>query len=195
MSLPGFFGTTLSTIPHEVPYLLPDARLLQAWGKRLSDVSGWKVGINWQGRPDASVDALRSIPLREFAPLAISGVTLVSLQKRVGLDQLSAAREQFPVLTLGEDIDEQAGPFMDTAAIMKQLDLVITSDTATAHLAGALGVPVWVVLPHAAEWRWMRDREDSPWYPTMRLFRQSRPGSWSEPFAEISKRLDILSRR
>jgi hypothetical protein len=130
------------------------------------------------------------MPLAQFAPLAqVPGVTLVSLQKGPGTEQLRQADERLPVTELGSHLDEEAGPFMDTAAVMGNLDLVITTDTAAAHLAGSLGVPVWVALPFAPDWRWLADRADSPWYPTMRLFRQERPGDWAGVFARIAQAL------
>jgi hypothetical protein len=116
-------------------------------------------------------------------------VHLLSLQKGPGREQLPAIPGRLPVTDLGGQLDETTGAFMDTAAVMKNLDLVITSDTAIAHLAGALGVPVWVALNDVPDWRWLLDREDSPWYPTMRLFRQSRPGQWADVFERIAEAL------
>jgi len=129
--------------------------------------------------------------VRQFAPLAkIDGVRLVNLQKGTGAEQI-AGNEGLEIIDLGPQLDEVAGPFMDTAAVMKNLDLVVTSDTAVAHLAGALAVPVWVALGVNSDWRWLADREDSPWYPTMRLFRQRRPGDWTDVFARLSAQLQI----
>ena len=128
------------------------------------------------------------MPLRHFAPLAaIPGVRLFSLQKGFGAEQLAAA--PFPVEDLGAALDTAGGAFTDTAAAMAALDLVIVSDSAVAHVAGALGRPVWVVLPLAPDWRWLLDREDTPWYPTMRLFRQRRLGEWDEVFERIAAAL------
>ena len=190
LSLPGLLGTTLESVPAEVPYLDAEPPLVEAWRHRLSAYPGFKVGIVWQGNPQFRFDRLRSIPLTQFAPLArVPGVHLLSLQKGAGRDQLSVHRGCFPVTDLGPELDETTGPFLDTAAVMKNLDLVITSDTAAAHLAGALGVPVWVALQEIADWRWLLDREDSPWYPTMRLFRQTRPGEWAEVFEQITEAL------
>jgi len=152
--------------------------------------SDFLVGIAWQGTPAFRYDRQRSIPLTRFAPLAqVEGVQLINLQKGPGADQLSALAGQFPVLDLGSSVDEGSGPFMDTAAIIKNLDLVISSDTAVPHLAGALGVPVWVALPLVPDWRWMLKREDSPWYPTMRLFRQTRFGQWEDVFKRMAEEL------
>src|SRR5204863_8772268 len=116
-------------------------------------------------------DRFRSIPLAQFEPLAkISGVKLVSLQRGFGAEQIAALGGRFEVHALGDDLDTTSGPFMDTAAVMKNLDLVITSDTAVTHLAGALGVPTWVALTLVPDWRWFQGREDSPWYSSLRLF-------------------------
>ena len=108
-----------------------------------------------------------------------------------GVEQIAANRDSVPVVELRPEIDSASGPFMDTAAIMTLVDSVITSDTAIAHLAGGLGVPVWLATQLAPDWRWMKDREDSPWYPTMRLFRQQQPGDWARVFSEISRELDL----
>ena len=116
----------------------------------------------------------------------LPGVELVSLQKGPGTEQLRAVADRFAVTDLGSRLDETTGPFVETAAVMISLDLVIAPDTAIAHLAGALGVPVWLALPFAPEWRWLLGRDDSPWYPSMRLFRQQQPGNWSEVFTRIA---------
>jgi tetratricopeptide (TPR) repeat protein len=193
LGLPGVFGTTLATIPAEVPYLFPEPDLAVRWGDELGAPGGFKVGIGWQGNPRFPGDCMRSVPLTHFAPLGrIEGVRLFSLQKGEGAEQLRAAAKYLPVTDLGERLDETAGAFMDTAAVMKNLDLVITSDTATAHLAGALGVPVWVVLALGADWRYLLYRQDSPWYPTMRLFRQRRLGDWDEVFERVASEVGRL---
>jgi hypothetical protein len=192
LSLPGIFGTTLSTVPADVPYLFPDPELVARWREELSKLQGLKVGIAWQGNPRYSHDKRRSIPLKFFGLFArVAGVQFISLQKGIGTEQLSQLPEGFRVLDLGDRLDEAAGPFMDTAAIMKNLDLVITSDTAIPHLAGALGVPVWVALASVVDWRWLIDREDSPWYPTMRLFRQQDPGKWEPVFEQMASELKV----
>jgi hypothetical protein len=129
------------------------------------------------------------MPLSAFAPMsAVPGVRLVSLQKGAGREQLGAAGA--PAVTeLGDGVDEAAGAFMDTAAVLRNLDLVVSADTALAHLAGALGAPTWVALSAAANWRWLQGREDSPWYPTLRLFRQSQPGDWDGVFRRMADAL------
>src|SRR5205085_9188629 len=150
-------------------------------------LAGFKIGIAWKGSAEADKQQ-RSIPLAEFAPLAaVPGVQLISLQKGPGSEQLAAVAGQWPVTDLGGRLDEQAGPFMDTAALMKNLDLVVTADTAIGHVAGALGVPVWVAVQKVPDWRWLLDREDTPWYPTMRLFRQERRGEWKPVFECIAQ--------
>jgi hypothetical protein len=124
----------------------------------------------------------------------LPGVRLISLQKRASPDELSAASGNGPpIIDLGDDFDTASGPFMDTAAVMKNLDLVIACDTSVAHLAGALGVPVWLALPFVPDWRWLLDRSDSPWYPTMRLFRQKQPGNWASVFEDLQSALRLLS--
>ena len=143
--------------------------------RRLQPIGGFRIGINWQGRQGVGPWRQRDLPLEQFAALAaIPGVRLISLQHGEARAELEAVRDRVPIVDLGPDVDREAGAFMDTAAIMMNLDLVITSDTAVPHLAGALGVPVWVALPFVPDWRWLLEREDSPWYPTMRLFRQTR---------------------
>jgi tetratricopeptide (TPR) repeat protein len=190
LSLPGIFGTALSTVPAAVPYLFPDPELVVRWREELSKLEGIRVGIAWQGNPKYSHDKRRSIPLKFFGSFSrVAGVQFISLQKGVGTEQLSGLPEGLRVLDLGDRLDEAAGPFMDTAAIMKNLDLVITSDTAIPHLAGALGVPVWLALASVVDWRWLIDREDCPWYPTMRLFRQEEPGKWEHVFERMASEL------
>jgi tetratricopeptide (TPR) repeat protein len=188
MSLPLICGTLLETIPSCVPYLAADPQWVEFWRGALGAKAGLRVGIAWQGRPTYAGDRFRSIPLAQFAPLAQRGVELISLQKGPGSQQLTAGVAPFPVRELN-DLDEEHGPFIDTAAVMKNLDLVITSDTAIAHLAGALGVSVWVALPLSPDWRWLYQREDSPWYPTMRLFRQLSHGDWPSVFQRMAEAL------
>jgi tetratricopeptide (TPR) repeat protein len=190
LSLPGILETTLETIPAEVPYLSAKPELVEAWRLRLAEWPEFRVGINWQGNSQFTFDKFRSVPLAEFAPLARApGVRLVSLQRGEGLDQLEQLGAELSIVDLGPDVDQAAGAFMDTAAILKNLDLVVTSDTAMAHLAGALGVQVWLAVGFAPEWRWLQDRTDSPWYPTMRLFRQTKIGDWTTVFAEMADEL------
>jgi tetratricopeptide (TPR) repeat protein/uncharacterized C2H2 Zn-finger protein len=194
LSLPHIFRTTLATIPAPPSYLNLDQALIDHWAQELAYIRGFKVGINWQGNPKYRGDRHRSIPLAHFASLAaVPNVRLISLQKGFGTEQLKDAR--FSVTTLGGQIDEARGAFMDTAAIMKNLDLVVTSDTALAHLAGALGVRVWLALPYAPDWRWLLNRDDCPWYPNTRLFRQRSPGDWQDVFNRAAGSLMTLVHR
>jgi tetratricopeptide (TPR) repeat protein len=194
-SLPRAFGTRLETIPAVVPYLSAELALREIWRKRIG-AEGFKVGIVWQGNPNPEADRGRSMPLAALEPLAsIAGVRLISLQKGAGEEQLVDPPPSFQVETLGADFDGGADAFVDTAAAMTCVDLVVTCDTAIAHLAGALAVPVWVALKHDAEWRWLTERADSPWYPTMRLFRQKRRGIWSDVFEAMASELAQLVER
>ena len=189
LSLPAILRTTSSTIPAGVPYVIPDDRLVEQWRQELNAVPGFRIGICWQGNAEHKRDRFRSMPLCEFEPLArLDGVQLISLQKGQGTEPLSALGGRFSVIDWTSRLDD----FMDTAALMKSLDLIITADTANAHLAGAIGVPVWVVLPFAPDWRWQLDREDSPWYPTMRLFRPREPAKWGKVFQRVASELEKL---
>jgi tetratricopeptide (TPR) repeat protein len=186
LSLPGILGTTLETIPATVPYLWPDAALVEHWRRELRGDGAFSVGIAWQGNPTHGADEFRSIPLACFEPVVRAAKARVySLQMGAGREQLAAAAKDWPIGDLGDRL----GDFHNTAAIVRNLDLVITCDSAPAHLAGALGVPVWVALAFSPDWRWMVDRDDSPWYPTMRLFRQPRPKDWGAVFAHIAEEL------
>jgi tetratricopeptide (TPR) repeat protein len=188
LSLPRIFATTLATIPARVPYLRTKEDLTLHWQRRLAPLRRLRVGIVWQGSRTHAWDRHRSIALAHFEPLArIEGVQLISLQRGDGAEQLAAVADRFAVVSFDGELDEAAGPFMDTAAILANLDLLISVDTAVAHLAGALGVPVWVPLSVGPDWRWMLDRDDSPWYPSMRLFRQRQLGEWSEVFGRMAE--------
>jgi tetratricopeptide (TPR) repeat protein len=190
LSLPHLLGVNDPVSAGSVPYLFANPKLAEHWHWELARIEGRKIGINWQGNPNHPKDVQRSLPLSHFLRLAeVPGVRLISLQKNAGIEQLRQSSASEAVLDLGSRLDEEHGAFMDTAAVLASLDLVITSDTALAHLAGALGVSVWVVLPFSPDWRWMLDRDDSPWYPTMRLFRQRQPGDWSEVFERIAAEL------
>jgi hypothetical protein len=186
MSVPGLLKTTLENIPADVPYLFAAPDLVKQWRESLGGLEGFKIGIVWRGGPAHPNDRARSIPLSCFEPLAaLPGVRLFSLQKGTGAEQLQDMAGRFPITEVGSRLED----FMDTAAVLANLDLLITCDTAIAHLAGALGVPVWVGLPLVPDWRWLLDRGDSPWYPTMRLFRQKEPGDWAGVFEQISSAL------
>lgn len=188
LSLPALLGhSEVHDLPNPFSYLQADQHLIEKWRERLSPLRGLRIGIAWQGNPSMDTDRFRSIPLIQFAPLAkLSGITLISLQRGFGAEQLASVSDRMEIHTLEGDFDTANGPFMDTAAVMKNLDLVITSDTAIAHLAGALGVPTWVALTLVPDWRWFLKRDDSPWYSSMRLFRQERPGDWGAVFRKIA---------
>jgi tetratricopeptide (TPR) repeat protein len=190
MSLPGIMGTTVANIPATVPYIFADPERMAHWQKELQTTPGFRIGVCWQGSRDHSGDRQRSFPLVELAALAhLPNVVLISLQAGAGREQLEAAGEQFSVTDFGAGLDRDSGAFMDTAAIMKNLDLVVTCDTAIGHLAGALGVPVWLALSTVSDWRWLLEREDTPWYPTIRLFRQKELGNWRHVFEEMAREL------
>jgi tetratricopeptide (TPR) repeat protein len=186
MSLPRLLRTRVDTIPNRVPYLTAPPEAVSKWRDKLSGVSGFKVGIVWRGNPKHIGDRWRSVRVAHFAPLAeVPGVTLVGLQKGPGSEQLSEPGA-IPVLELGSQLEDNFG---DTAGLVMNLDLVVAVDTAVVHLAGALGRPVWVALPLNADWRWLRNREDSPWYPTARLFRQPTFGDWKPVFERMAGEL------
>jgi hypothetical protein len=189
MSLPHLLGTTLQTIPADVPYLSADPAATARWRSELNAVAGLKVGIAWSGSPRHPADRWRSIPLKHFGRLAsLPDVKLYSLQKGPGSEQL--ARADFPIEDWGARWPDMAA----TAAAVESLDLVIACDTALVHLAGALAKPVWIALPVAPDWRWLLGRSDSPWYPTARLFRQQAWGEWDAVFDEIAAALQTFSR-
>ena len=154
LSAPYALGTNATTIPREVPYVWADPVLTEFWRAELAKIEGLRIGIAWQGRHDFVWDRSRSIPLAQFAPLArVPGVHLISLQKGFGAEQIGQV--DFPILDLAGRLDETSGAFIDTAAVIRNLDLVIAPDTAIAHLAGALGAPVFLALSLAADWRWL----------------------------------------
>jgi hypothetical protein len=191
MSLPLLFGTTLDTIPDRVPYLSAPSDKIKQWRNLLGTSVKKRVGLVWYAKQSQVLNRKRSCPLRMFAPLwSVPGIEFYTLQIGVGTDQLEEFSSEFEIVDLTAHIND----FADTAAFMANLDLVITIDTAVAHLAGALGVKTWVVLPHVAEWRWLCKRSDSAWYPTMRLFRQPSPGDWASLMEDVTVALHSLKR-
>ncbi|MEW9307852.1 MULTISPECIES: tetratricopeptide repeat protein [Labrys] len=201
----GFFDVyaPLMSIPHRLglpredieglPYLAARPDRVETWAGHLPE--GFNIGVVWQGNPQGAIDRGRSIPLIEFAPLArVKGVNLISLQKNFGLDQLDQLPDDMVVRRMPASFDGGSDAFLDTAGLMQSLDLVVTSDTSVAHLAGALGRPVWLMLKYAPDWRWGYVGKTSPWYDSMRLFRQARPGDWSSPFAQAAESLAALTR-
>jgi tetratricopeptide (TPR) repeat protein len=181
MSLPLAFGIGLNDIPTNIPYLKASPQLVRKWRDRLG--VGFKVGVAWQG---SSPRDGRSFNLANLLHVSqIAHVRLISLQKNQGVEQLTTLPQTMKVERLKETLDADGHAFCETAAIIANMDLVICCDTSVAHVAGALGRPTWVALQHVPEWRWMLDRADSPWYPTMRLFRQRTSGDWESAFSEI----------
>ena len=188
MSLPFAFKTSLENVPADIPYLAAQPDRVNKW-KKIIGGDGFKIGICWQGSTNP-IDEGRSFSLGEFFNLSqFAGVRLISLHKGAGEDQLADLPSEMSVETLGAEFDAGPDAFLDAAAVMQCCDLVITSDNAIAHLAGALGRPTWVPLKYTPDWRWLLDRADSPWYPTMRLFRQKTSEDWRGVFQEIQSAL------
>jgi hypothetical protein len=181
LSLPLAFRTNLQSIPNQTPYLYPDAALMERWRELLGPSQRPRVGLAWSGNPAHLNDHHRSIPLSMLMPLLEADVEWISLQTVVR-ERDSVALAQSGMRSFSEQIRD----FADTAALVQSLDLVISVDTAVAHLAGALNRPLWVLLPNPPEWRWLRDRKDSPWYPGARLFRQAAPGDWHGVVVAVS---------
>ncbi|ANB74279.1 hypothetical protein AYM40_19335 [Paraburkholderia phytofirmans OLGA172] len=188
MSVPSCVGTELSTIPADVPYVFADKAKIKAWRKRV-DAAGKakrKVGLVWSGSPTFGNDRYRSMPLAELSTLSeLKDVAWYALQKGPAHDQLAGAPEAFRAHDFTADLHN----FDDTAALIMNLDLVIAVDTGVAHLAAALGKPVWVLLPANSDWRWLEEHADSPWYPAMKLFRQARLGDWAPVVKRVSEEL------
>jgi tetratricopeptide (TPR) repeat protein len=191
LSLPLAFNASLENIPADVPYLHAEPERIERWKQRLGR-GGFKIGVAWKGS-SGKIDIGRSFALSDLHSLSqIPGVRLISLQKDGGLEQLIRLPDGMQVEDPGADFDAGANAFLDTAAVMENLDLIISSDTAIAHLAGALGRPVWVALKAIPDWRWMMSRDDSPWYPSMRLFRQNTAGSWTNVFSSMTRELSSM---
>jgi tetratricopeptide (TPR) repeat protein len=190
MSLPLAFGTTLATIPAHVPYLRPPVEHIESWRKRLPPSEMPRVGLVWSGKPSYKNDHNRSIALAMLKPLlSRPDSQFVSLQKEYRARDHAALNEHPGLLRL----DAKLADFADTAAVVELLDLVVTVDTAVAHLAGAMDKPVWILLPVISDWRWLVDREDSPWYPGARLFRQRQIGDWDSAIVRLSDELDMFA--
>jgi Flp pilus assembly protein TadD len=189
LSLPRAFGTELATIPLNIPYLQSNPSVVRAWSQHLQG-DGLRVGLVWSGNPLHVRDPQRSLPLDLLRTLlAVNRTTFYSLQKGSAASQLLALPSEANLIDLGPQLKD----FADTAAAIGNLDLVISVDTAVAHLTGALGKPVWVLLTHAPDWRWLLDRDDSPWYPTVRLFRQPAPGDWCSVIDRVANELQQLA--
>ncbi len=189
LSLPGQLQIELDNLPAEIPYIFADPELENEWQTKLQHDNAFKVGIVWSGNQTFAYQIDRECSLADFEPLSqITGVALFSLQKGAGAGQALNPLDGMKIKNLDKDIKN----FSDTAAIINNLDLVISVDTAVAHLAGALGKPVWALIPYAGDWRWMLDREDSPWYPGMRLFRQKTSGNWKTVISRVTGELEKL---
>jgi Tfp pilus assembly protein PilF len=187
LSVPGVLGIRPDSVPAAVPYLSAEPERVEAWRARLG--GGFKIGINWaSGHSDKPHFKQRDIPLSAFAAVAaLPGVQLISLQKGPAVTQITEVPFSDRIMTLNADPNADADFFLDTAAVMMSLDLVVTCDTSVAHLAGALARPVFTAMPVIGDWRWLLGRDDTPWYPTMRLFRQDTGGQWEPLFARIAE--------
>lgn len=182
LSLPNVFGTELGTIPADVPYIQAPADRIAKWRDRIPRTEPLRVGLCWSGNPEVKIDARRSIGLARLAPLlSVAGVQFVSLHREVRPEHAEALRSLPQLLHFGEEISD----FADTAAVISELDLVISSDTAVLHLAGAMGKPLWILTSLSPDWRWLLQREDSPWYPTAKLYRQPRMDDWESVIERV----------
>lgn len=187
LSLPPAFRTTVDTIPAAVPYVRPDPALTAAWRAKMGPRRAPRVGVVWAGRPDNQNDASRSMPVESLAPWLDMGVELHCLQKEVSPADRAWAQTRGVIFH-----DHDLADLADTAALAMTMDTVVSVCTSVAHLAGALGLPVWIALCFAADWRWLMNRADSPWYPTARLFRQPAPGDWTTVVGEVAAELRKL---
>ena len=193
LSLPNIFKTSLNSTPSDTNYIHINDNLVGSWKNKLSSLKKLKVGLCWQGSVDNRKDQSRSIPLKYFSDiLNIIDISFVSLQKGYGQEQILDGGLADKITDFSSEMDTHE-KFVDTCAIIENLNLVIGVDTATIHLAGAMGKPVWVLLPYSPDWRWMLNTNDTPWYPTMRLFRQQEPGNWETVMDEISVELGKLT--
>ena len=186
LSLPLAFKTSLESIPAQVPYIRSDPLKADLWGSRLGDTTQPRIGLVWSGRTTHKNDQNRSIPLAVWSGLVSKQVQLISLQRELRASDKQALQARPDIRYLGDELKD----FADTAAVIDLMDLVITVDTAVAHLAAAMGKPVWVLLPFNPDWRWLLNREDSPWYPTVRLFRQTTRGDWANVLVRVKDALD-----
>ncbi len=186
MSLPLAFGTDVATIPAEIPYLRAPLERVAKWQNRLGERRAAKVGVVWEGSALHEDNRNRSVPLAQFGvALSTPGIEFVSMQRDLAPEDATALRGHSSVLDIGTELSD----FADSAALISLLDIVVSVDTAVAHLAGAMGKPVWILLPFSPDFRWMLDRADSPWYPTARLFRQSSLGDWNGPLGDVRRAL------
>ena len=195
MSLPHVLKTRFDNIPRDFPYIKADPVRVERWRMRIAGDKRYKVGVAWAGSPRHTNELNRSCALAEFAPLGeVAGVSFYSLQKGSGSEQADTPPAGIKLVRMDKELDEDAR-FVDTAALMENLDLIISIDTSIVHLAGALGRPVWTLLCATPDWRWLLERSDSVWYPNMRLFRQPQPNDWRSVFTQVSKALATTVRQ
>ncbi|MHC4762109.1 MAG: glycosyltransferase family protein, partial [Planctomycetota bacterium] len=188
LSLPAIFGTKIDSIPARIPYLSAKASKIAHWHDKIK-TDAFKIGIVWAGNPTHDNEHNRSCTLKNFIQLAkIKNVTLFSLQKGHGIEQINNWPEDLELINLGQEFED----FTDTAAAIENMDLTISVDTSVIHLAGAMGKNAWALIPYEPDWRWMLNRQDSPWYPTIRLFRQKQHGNWDGVFQHVAEKLEIL---
>lgn len=186
LSLPGIFGTDTGSIPENGPYISVDSDLISQWSLHIKNKNAFKIGIVWAGAPRHTNNRYRSCSLSDFAPLAqLPGIDLYSLQKGEASKEILNPPEGMNIVDLGDKLND----FAETSAVICNLDLIISVDTAVVHLAGAINKPVWNILPLAPDWRWLLGRDNSPWYPSMRFFRQTRPNEWENVFEQIKQAL------
>lgn len=188
MSLPMAMGLQLSQLPGKMPYMTADPERVEKWRARLADLPRPLVGLVWAGRPTHTNDIRRSMKLDDLAPLAQDGVTFVAVQKGPASAQAANPPAGMSLVSLSDEIND----FEDTAAIFMLTDTLISVDSSPVHLAGALGRPAWVMLPFVPDWRWLIGRNDTPWYPNTRLFRQPAPGQWGPVLQSMSSELAKL---
>ncbi len=188
LSLPLAFGTTLESIPADIPYLSADIDQANEWRKRLGPRDKLRIGIVWTGGRHEPVNRTRDVPLEALLSLAELNIEIISLQKEIPGEDRKVLESQPRFRCMGETLTD----FADTAALIENLDIIISADTAVAHLAGALGKTVWIMLRRSGEWRWLMERSDSPWYPTARIFRQKVHGDWVGVVRDITRQLQVL---
>jgi hypothetical protein len=188
MSLPAVLGLKLADLPGPMPYLAPDPARVALWSERLAPLRRPLIALVWAGRPNHPNDANRSIALAKFAPFSRFAATFIAIQKGPRAAEALTPPDGLNLWPAGEQIAD----FEDTAAILSLVDLLISVDSSPVHLAGAMGRPAWVLLPFVPDWRWLIGRTDTPWYPTLRLFRQAARGDWSGTIDRIADALDAL---
>jgi Tfp pilus assembly protein PilF len=188
LSLPLTFKTTLETIPAPIPYLFPSPEKLELWRTKLGIKHKPRIGLAWSGNPKFANDIRRSIPLELLLPIMSGEAEWYSIQKDVRENDYGSLNSSLTIINHAPSLND----FSDTSALIAEMDIVISADTAIAHLAGALGKPVWILLPFHPDFRWLRDREDSPWYPTARLFRQTQDGEWRSVIDRVFQELKIF---